>query len=92
MSGLARATDWDSKRKGMHMRSIVSALAAASLIVASTASAAAPTDARMSSPVPAAEATNGDSTWLWIAGGAALLLVLFLVVLDDDEDDLPTSP
>ena len=79
------------------MRSIVSGLAAAGVLVASSASAAAapatPADARMSSPVLAAEATSGDSTWLWIAGGAALLLVFFLVVLDDDdEDDLPTSP
>jgi hypothetical protein len=78
------------------MKSISSVIAAASLIVASTVSAAAapaiPADARISSPSPTAEATAGDSTWLWIAGGAALLLVLFLVVLDDDDEDLPTSP
>ena len=78
------------------MKSIASILAAASLVVASTASAAAvpaiPADARMSSPVLAAEA-EGDSTWLWLAGGAVLLVLLFVLVLDDDdEDDLPTSP
>jgi len=83
-------------RKGMAMKSIASILAAAGLVVASTASAAAvpaiPPDARMSSPVLAAEA-EGDSTWLWLAGGAVLLVLLFVLVLDDDdEDDLPTSP
>jgi hypothetical protein len=77
------------------MRSMIAALAAASLAVASTASAAAapaiPADARMSSPVGAAEA-EGDSTWLWIAGGVALLVVLFLVIDDGDDEDLPSSP
>ena len=76
------------------MRSIASGLAAAGLLVASTASAAAapaiPADARMSSPVLASEA-DGDSTWLWIAGGVALLVVLFLII-DDNNEDLPTSP
>jgi hypothetical protein len=87
--------EWNSKRKDMHMRSIVSGLAAAGLLVASTASVAAapamPADARMSSPALATEATSGDSTWLWIAGGVALLVVLFLI-LDDGDEDLPTSP
>ena len=77
------------------MRSIVSGLAAAGLLVASAASAAAapaiPADARVSSPVLGAEATSGDSTWLWIAGGVALLVVLFLII-DDGDEDLPTSP
>jgi hypothetical protein len=77
------------------MRSIVSGLAVAGVLVASTASAAAapalPADARMSSPVLAAEATSGDSTWLWIAGGVALLVVLFLII-DDGDEDLPSSP
>ena len=77
------------------MRSIVSALAAVSLVVASSASAAAaptiPADARMSSPVQTAEA-EGGSTWLWIAGGVALLIVLFLIFDGSDDEDLPTSP
>ena len=76
------------------MRSMVSALAAASLAVASTASAAAaptiPANTRISSPVQTAEA-EGNSTWIWIAGGVALLVVLFLI-LDDGDEDLPTSP
>jgi len=76
------------------MRSIASGLAAAGLLVASTASAAAapaiPADARMSSPVSASEA-DGDSTWLWIAGGVVLLVALFLII-DDDNEDLPSSP
>jgi len=83
-----------SNRKDMHMRSIASGLAAAGLLVASTASAAAapaiPADARMSSPVSASEA-DGDSTWLWIAGGVVLLVALFLII-DDDNEDLPSSP
>jgi len=95
MVGHSQSAEWTSQRKGMPMRSIVSALAAVSLVVASSASAdAAPataTGTRISSPVQATEAASGDSTWLWVAGGALLILVL-IITGDDDEDDLASSP
>lgn len=73
------------------MRPIISALAAASLLAGTTASAAAapaiPAQARADSPVDAAEQTAGNA-WIWIA--AAVVAGIILILLLDDDD--PESP
>ena len=68
------------------MRKLLVPLLSASLLIAPTASYAAP---RSSSPVAGAEGISG-SPWLWIVLTAAALGLL--IVLTTDDDDLPESP
>ncbi|HEY5710393.1 MAG TPA: hypothetical protein VIT38_00740 [Allosphingosinicella sp.] len=81
--------------------SLISALAAISLVVAPTASIAArpggaaplslSQDIRAGAPVRDANQMDETGYYL-IGGGVVLLLILIFVVLDDDDEDFPSSP
>ena len=68
------------------MRKLLAPLLSACLLIAPTASYAAP---RNSSPVGEAEAISG-SPWLWIVLTAAALGLLIVLITDDN--DAPESP
>jgi hypothetical protein len=80
------------------MRPFLTAVLAASLVLAPTASVAAgtpappPVDAQARAGADLQDPNQINRNWLWIGGGLLLLLILLLVVLDDDDEDAPVSP
>ena len=81
------------------MRAFLSAVVAASLVVAPTV----PLTAASATPVPPATTTDAragaqvrgealEGNWLWIASGVIVLLLLLFLLLDDDDEEAPVSP
>ena len=79
------------------MRPFLTAVLAASLVLAPTASIAAspvppPVDEQARAGAELQDPNQISKNWLLIGGGIILLLILLLVVLDDDDEDAPVSP
>ncbi|MDE1466849.1 hypothetical protein [Aurantiacibacter sp. D1-12] len=75
------------------MKKIITSAVAASIMLGSTASAAAPAFDREAAPTIAAEGLDGENGILIaLLAAAAIIAGIILIEEGEDEDPLPTSP
>ncbi len=75
------------------MKKIFTSAVAASFLLGSTATAAAPAIEREAAPAVMAESLDGENGILIaVLAAAAVIAGIILIEESEDEDDLPTSP